>query len=538
MAAGIRERHSRRGARLGIGAAALLAAAAFVGIATASDASSRTTIRSFTFALNSAPVSLDIYGEGNVVSTVKVISLVTEPLERVTASGKSVPNLATSVRFVNGTTFIYTIRKGVRFSDGKPLTAADVAWSILHVTDPKSKVAGVYGQPAVTVSGPRQVTVKYSKYAPTILTELNDVALVQEASFAKAHLADLGTASALPIGTGPYKFQSWTSNGITLVRNPHYWGKKPAVDKLFFPTITQDTSAQLALRSGSIQAAQIGDLVGVAGWKSISGVSLINQANLTSNLLSFDTSQPPFNDVHVRKAIAYSLDRKGVMQAGLGGYGALLQALVPSGELVDIAPSATALKAFLNSLPQYNYDPAKAKAELAQSAYPNGFSTTIPYMASPSWGQLAVATLQQNMAPLGVHITPQVISGQQWGGALFGHKMTGINVLPGFGATVPDPNSVVTTLVDPNLSLPVGDIANWTPANVEHARPYLLSGKTKAIRWQAAKTILTAIADDVPYDPLFSVNQVYALARGYRFTKPMNVFDFTSGDWIFYLEAT
>lgn len=527
----------RSGARLAVAAAIVLATAAFVGTAAGSRQSGSTT-RSFTFALSDAPVSMDIYGEGNVVSAVKIISLVTEPLERMTPSGKPLPNLAVSLSYRNGTTFTYQIRRGVRFSDGSPLQAADVAWSLGHLTDPKSKVAGTNGVPTVAVSGPRSVTVKYAKWAPTLRTELDNVSFVQEAKFGEAHLADLGTASALPIGTGPYKFQSWTSEGITLVRNPYYWGKKPAVDRLFFPTVPQDTSAQLAMRSGSIQAAQVQDYTSTAAWKGVPGVTLVQQANLTSNLLSFDTSKPPFNDLHVRKAVAYSLDRRGVMAAGLGGYGALLKALVPPGELADIAPSAKALTQFLNSLPQYDYDPAKAKAELAKSTYPSGFTTTIPYMASPSWGQLAVANLQRNMEPLGVHINPQVISGQQWGGALFGHKMTGINVLPGFGATVPDPNSVVATLVDPNLNRPVGDIANWTPTAVVQARPYLLAGKTKAIRWNAAKTILKAIADEVPYDPLFSVNQIYALAKGYRFTKAMSVFDFTNGDWIFYLQAT
>ena len=504
-------------------------------VATAAGAHRAASIPSFAMAISSVPVSLDIAKEGNVVQVVQALSLVTQPLEKVTYAGTVLPNLATSVTRPNNKTLIYTIRRGVHFSDGHLLTAQDVAWSLQHVTDPTSKVATSLGAPKVTVVGPLRVRVAYSRFDPVERAGLAGTAFIQEASFAKAHQADLGTATAMPVGTGPYMFSSFGPQGITLVRNPHYWGPSAPVEKLSFPVITQETSAQLAMRSGSIQAASVQNLAATGQWTGISGVGLYQALNLSSNMLSFDTSQPPFDDVHVRKAIAYSLDTAGIRKAGFGSYAAPLRTIIPAAELTDIAPSVATLKKFLNGLPQYGFDLAKAKSELAQSSHAGGFSTTITYVPLP-WVQLAVQNLQQNLKQLGITVNLNA-NPQAWGGALFGHTLTGINVLPGFGADVPDPNSIVGTLTDPNLKLPVGDIANWTPAAVVKARTVLTMSTNNAARWQAAKTILSAIAQQAPYVGLFSNNDLYAF-RGYRLaTRSLSVFDFLNGSWIFYLKV-
>ena len=175
------------------------------------------------------------------------MSLVTEPLVRQTLTGGWSPNLAVSVPQPRPTTLVYEIRPGVQFSNGMPLTAADVARSLKHVTAPASATASpLSATPTVTVTGPRQVTVKLASYEPSDRVELNGISYVPEASFAKAHAANLGSPGALPIGTGPYMYQSVTPQSITLVRNPHYWGPKPLVGKLVFPVMPAETSAQLA----------------------------------------------------------------------------------------------------------------------------------------------------------------------------------------------------------------------------------------------------------------------------------------------------
>ena len=503
--------------------------------ATASDRA----IPTFSWALSAAPSSLDLAKDGMIAQDAKIMSLVTEPLVRQTVTGGSIPNLATSVQQPTPTTIVYDIRSGVRFSDGQPLTADDVAWSLKHVTAPTSATASTLsGPPTVSVTGPLQVTVRFATHEASDRVELNGISYIQEASFARAHASNLGSPGALPIGSGPYVYHSVTPQSITLVRNPYFRGPKPLVRTLVFPVIPQGTSAQLAMRQGSIQAATVGDLKTAGAWRAIAGVTLKSAENMSSNLLSFDTSRPPFNNLHVRRAVAYSFDRAGIAAAAFGKSATLLQALIPSSEVVDVAPSPSALQQFLSSLPGYGFDLAEAKAELKQSPYPHGFSVTIPYRTDVAWVQLAILNLAQNMKPLGVKVAAEPESLNQWGQQFFEHQMTGIQVLPNIGASAPDPNDVLGALTDPVLKSGHLNTANWIPPEMVRARGEMLSSSDPPKRWEAVKTILRMIGTQVPYLPLFSAPLVYAVAPDYTFTKPLTIFDLINGDWIGYLHAT
>jgi len=169
-----------------------------------------------------------------------------------------------------------------------------------------------------------------------------------------------------------------TTQAVSLTRNPHYWGPKPPMSKISFNVITGgDNTSQL-------RCARLDPR---GRWWPISRPRRsgrpsrrepLHAAGLTTTFLTLDISSGPLRDVHVRKAIAYSIDRAGVMAAGYGKYASLMRGLAPAGVLADVAPSVQEAEAFLAALPQYDLDPAKARSELAQSAYPHGFSLTIP----------------------------------------------------------------------------------------------------------------------------------------------------------------
>lgn len=157
----------------------------------------------------------------------------------------------------DATTIVYTLRPGLRFSDGAELTAGDVAWSIKHFSAATAQTSAVGQQVAgVSVTRPLQVTVKLKAPVPTARAGIAITTLVEEAKFAEAHAQTLGNADVAPVGTGPYEVASQTSEKITLVRNPYYAGTKPAADKVAFSVIADDTTRQLALRSGSIDGGR------------------------------------------------------------------------------------------------------------------------------------------------------------------------------------------------------------------------------------------------------------------------------------------
>ncbi|WP_222432300.1 ABC transporter substrate-binding protein [Leekyejoonella antrihumi] len=468
-----------------------------------------------------------------------MISLVTEPLERVSSTGQVSPNLATAVSQPNATTLVYTIRSGVKFSDGTPLTAKDVAWSIKHVTSPPAQTAGDVGNiGSVKVTGPLQVTVKLTKPDPATRAKLAVITYVQEAKFAKAHAKELGTRTALPVGTGPYKFSSDTTSAVTLAANPHYWGKRPSARKVVFTFIDNDTSAQLAMRSGSIDGTLISDPKAIQQWKSIDGATLYETPSLESTYIALNTSIAPFNDPHVRKAFAYSIDRTGLLKAAFGNNGAVLHGLVPAGVISDVAPSTSAAKSFLKSLPGYDFSPTKAAAELAQSKHPKGFTVTVPYISSTPFTKLTALNLQQNMQKLGVKINLKSQTQNQWLTSVYGQKNPGAQFMT-IVADVPDPNGLLSLVVGKANTAPQHfNTTNWTTPQIETALPVMESSSSNGARWKATKTILSQIAGDAAYIPLFSPDNATVLAKGYTFTNDGNLFTLINGSWIFDLKAS
>lgn len=493
------------------------------------------------WALANAPASLDYAKSYDNESTGAVMSLVTEPLERVADSGAITPDLATSVAQPNATTLVYTLRPGVRFSDGAVMTARDVAWSIEHFSAASAQTSAPGQQVGrVSVTGPLEVTVKLKAAVPTARVAIALTTLVEEAKFAQAHAKTLGNPGTAPIGTGPYRVVSQTSDKITLVRNPRYTRARPAANKVVFSYIPDDTARQLALRSGSIDGGPVTDLKSGPQWKAIPGATVYPSPSLAQDFLAMDVTRAPFNDVHVRRAVAYSVDKKGIAKAAFGTFATPMTGLVPAAELAGVAGSRHAAEGFLAGLPQYGPNEAKAKAELAESAYPHGFSATVEYVKDYAWQELAALSLQQTMKPLGVTITPKAVTVNAWYAQFFQHKLTGITLPFNFGASSADPASLLGKLVGTsNIGPQKINMANWTTPGVDKAQAVIAAAGPDTARWAAARTILSQVADQVPYVPLFTEAQVYALRQGFSFGgSGITSFDLSNGDWIFRLKPT
>ncbi|MGW6795190.1 ABC transporter substrate-binding protein [Streptomyces chartreusis] len=495
-----------------------------------------TTKSTFTFALPSAPISLDMAKDFSSPAE-QIVPLVTEPLERLSSTGKLTPAIATSVTEPNPTTIVYTIRNGVKFSDGTLLTAQDVAWSIKHVATAPQTASGLTSFDSVKATGPRHVTVKLAHADPTARGKLALDTYVQKAEFAQAHAEILGTKDALPIGSGPYKYGSYTSDAVTLKSNKYYRGPKAPARNITFSFINKDSSARRAMRANSIDGALVSDLKTASQWKSM-GAKLYASDTLQSQYLALNTSAPPFDDVHVRKAIAYSIDRPEIINSAYGGYGIPLRGLVVPPVVAGVAPSALDAIKFYARLPQYEFDASKAATELAKSSRPNGFTVTVSYPTSFSWSELTLLNLQQNMKKLGVIINLKPVTQNQWLTSLYEQKNTGIQV-GHIGAQVPDPNGLLSGMVgEKNMAPQHFNTTRWTTPDIEKALPVMERSSNSAERWTAAKTVLSQVANDVPYIPLFSPQNVIALSKDYTFKKDVDSFDMINGSWIYQLKAS
>jgi peptide/nickel transport system substrate-binding protein len=315
--------------------------------------------------------SFNPFNPGNLGEGV-TMGQVYEPLMFVDTldNGKVSPWLASSYAWSNGNkTLTFTIQQGVTFSDGKPMTAADVAFTFnllqkvpaLDVNSVWSVLSSVTQQGNTVVMDFKAPSVPYFYYIA------DQIPIVPEHIWSTIK-NPVTYADSNPIGTGAYVVNPCTPQNITYVANPHYWQKGlPKIAKVLYPAFTSNDPANTYLATGQAQWGSqfIPNINAVYSSKSpdnhywfapIANVSLI--PNLTV---------PGLNNVLVRQAIAYALDRNKI--ASIGEYGE-----EPGANQNDIATPTFSAWMDTTSAAKYNYssDPAKAQALLQQAGYTKG----------------------------------------------------------------------------------------------------------------------------------------------------------------------
>jgi peptide/nickel transport system substrate-binding protein len=179
--------------------------------------------------------------------------MIYEPLIQfdVAAPPKYYPWLATKYAWSNGGKSItFTIRQGVKWSNGTPMTAADVAFSYEMVAKNPSVNTGGLTISSVTTSG-QNVTVNFPTAQYTKLQQIANVYIVPKSIWGSVNPGTY--ADANPVGTGPYMLEKFTPQGFTLEANPNYWQGKPKIEYLYFPVYTSNTDDLNALISGQAQ---------------------------------------------------------------------------------------------------------------------------------------------------------------------------------------------------------------------------------------------------------------------------------------------
>lgn len=248
-------------------------------------------------------------------------SLIYEPLMQanVIKPGKYYPFLATGYKWSHdGNTITFTIRPGVKWSNGTPLTAKDVAFTYEMLKD-HADVNTVGLDLSSVQSSANKVTLNFpSPQYSNFQNIAAQVYIVPESVWSK--VSDPGKfADPDPIGTGPYAVKNFTSQGITLSANPHYWGGPPKVGTVEFPTYASANAALSALQTNQL----------TFGGNFITGVQKVYVAGnpdhkvwfppTNTNSLEPNLDKWPTNQLPVRKAISLAIDRNAISEQGEGG---------------------------------------------------------------------------------------------------------------------------------------------------------------------------------------------------------------------------
>src|SRR5689334_18242385 len=223
-------------------------------------------------------------------------------------------------------TFKYHLRQGVTFGDGSPLTPDDIVATTKFHLDPNSgsQLAAFYSSVAsVEATGPDEVTIKLK--VPNVqfrYTAAHMAGFIFQKKQLEAHPKDIGTPDVLVLGTGPYKLTEFApGDHAVLEANPAYWGTKAVAKKITFQAIADRQTRLLAMQNGDIDGTFDLSISDIDQWKALKNVDVITAPSLGIYCLTLDHSAPPFDDIHVRKAIAYAVDREGLVMALLKGNG-------------------------------------------------------------------------------------------------------------------------------------------------------------------------------------------------------------------------
>ncbi|MEO5577149.1 MAG: ABC transporter substrate-binding protein [Gaiellaceae bacterium] len=223
--------------------------------------------------------------------------------------------------------------------------ATDASTAVLTLTKPSATFIPALSQQAFSIASPKA------------LEEFN----ADEGSIdAEGVFSSTGTfGTEHPIGTGPFKFVSWVRNDrLTLERNDDYWGEKAKLDQLIIRPISDNAARLQALQTGEIQGYDLVEPQDIATLKGDETLQVIDRPAFNVAYVGFNIAKKPTDDVKVREAIAYGLDRQSVVDEFYSGRGVVATQFMPP-EVVGYA----------DDVQTYEYDPEKAKQLLANAGY-------------------------------------------------------------------------------------------------------------------------------------------------------------------------
>jgi peptide/nickel transport system substrate-binding protein len=489
------------------------------------------TIPRVTYGLEAIPPTLDVAHNYNSAD-MAVMGLVTQPLEIPNLDGTFTQVLAEKVSQPDSTTLVYDLRDDVTFSDGSPLTADDVVWTIMHLREPGTHtVSELTDLKDVKATSEHQVTISLKRPNNAIRGAFAIISFIQEKKYGE-QADDLGTTKAPPVGTGPYVIDSYDTDHVDLVRNDKFVGDAPAPDTIKFTAIADDTAAQLAMRSGELDVYPLIDVKTSQTWESVPNAQISSSATLYLDYVTMNRDVKPFDDIHVRRAVAFATDVDGLTQANYGKEATPPIALTPSQIIDKMAPDDDAADEMAEPFSDVGFDLDKAKAELAKSSYPDGFTAEYQYY-SPA-GKIVGLSLAENLDKIGVHLALKSRRLNDFLGDLFVGKVPDIGFFS-IAAVVPDPASWYIYLVGKDNPY---NAARYSTPETEKALKVIDESDDDQARWDAMTTITDAFARDIPYVGLSQPNFVVATGPSMTFTKTPDFIEMTSGDWVNYLKST
>lgn len=294
----------------------------------------------------------------------------------------------------------FHLRRGVTFHDGSPFTADDVVFSYRRIIDEQlTNVDKFSAVTDVTAVDPATVRITVSQPTPNLLTNLGGfkgMAIVSRKN------VESGEIATRPVGTGPFAFAGATSgDSITLRANPDYWGPPPRISGVTFRFISEPSTALSALQAGEVDWTDSIPPQRVSQLRDDESLRLAVTPSNDYWYLALNDAKPPWNDVRVRQAIAYGIDRDAIVQATSYGTAAKNQLAIPEGN------------PWYTSYDTYSYDIDKAKSLMAEA---NARPERLDMLVTSEYPETVTAAqiIADNLAPLGITVDIRTVDFATW----------------------------------------------------------------------------------------------------------------------------
>ena len=339
--------------------------------------------------------------------TKEVLFNVFEGLVKPTSDGEIVPAVASDVqKSEDGLTYTFTLRDGVTFHNGDPVEMEDVLYSIERRKNGEDTAAQLEALSVIAdmQSDDKTLTITLSEPSNEFLAFLMNAYIIP---------ADYDQQETAPVGTGPYKFVSRSvQDNLVLERFADYWGEGGSIDKVTFKILEKAEALVTGLQSGALDV--------VAHMSSDQTAQLeedeftIEQGSMNLvQALYLNNAEKPFDDVRVRQALCYAVDKQAVIDLAFDGFG------IPLG--TSMFPSFA--KYYDESLTDYyTQDIEKAKELLAEAGYPDGFEMTITVPSNYTPHVNTATVLVELLKEIGVQATVEPVDWNTWLDEVYGQR--------------------------------------------------------------------------------------------------------------------
>nr|WP_241158502.1 peptide-binding protein [Cohnella candidum] len=372
-------------------------------------------------------------------------------------------------------TYSIKLKQNAKWSDGQPITANDVKFTFDTIRNPD------VGSPAIsTLDKIDSITVKddytldiklkqvYAPFPYSLFISIVPAHVLKDIPPKELKNSKFGVDPAQTVSSGPWKWSEWTQGQhFTIEKNPNYWGeKKPHIDKIIYKIYADQNTEVQALMKGDVQMTEAIPLTQIEAVKKQDGLNVILAPGPQYEYVQFnfkDENFPdkysPFKGQKTRQAIAYALNRQGMVDNVLKGSGGLMNSPFLPGSWADPGDKAV----------NYNYDSEKAKQLLAEDGWKPGkdgilvkdghrFSFELQYNSGNSRREQVSQIIQQNLKDVGIEATPKGMDFATW----IDQNITPGKfpaILLGWSLTNPDPDA--ESIFSSKYFPPAGQNSGW-----------------------------------------------------------------------------